>query len=95
MFIALIAKRVEDAFREGIYEENVKLNGYSYLGNKALRKKCQRQSGSINHHPTNIQLANRSYLILTYNAEYDRIYYPLSLPYYGKSDSVILMQQIR
>lgn len=47
------------------------------------------------HQPTNIQLANKRYLILTYNAEYDRIYYPLSLPYCGKPDPVVLMQQVR
>ena len=80
--MALSATKVGNAFREGTYEKNVKLNGYPYLGNKALRKKRQDQSGSINHQPINIQLANERYLILTYNAEYDRIYYPLSLPYY-------------
>ncbi|CAF1623594.1 unnamed protein product, partial [Didymodactylos carnosus] len=40
-------------------------------------------------------LANKRYLILTYNAEYDRIYYPLSLPYCGKPDPVLSMNQIR
>ena len=60
---------------------------------EALRKK--RQGGTIAHQPTSVQLANKRYLILTYNAEYDRIYYPLALPYCGKPDPVVLMQQIR
>jgi chloride channel 3/4/5 len=34
MIAALMAKWVGDAFGEGIYEENVKLSGYPYLGEK-------------------------------------------------------------
>jgi hypothetical protein len=40
-------------------------------------------------------LSNKRYLILVYNVEYDRIYYPLSLRYCGKPNPAILMQQIR
>ncbi|UJR23986.1 hypothetical protein I4U23_026952 [Adineta vaga] len=70
---------------------------FTYDDLEAVRKKRQGQSGNLTHHeqPTNVELANRRYLILTYNAEYDRIYYPLSLPYCGKPDPVVLMQQIR
>ncbi|CAF0771506.1 unnamed protein product [Adineta steineri] len=92
--MALSAKRVGDAFREGTYEENVKLNGYPYLSNKVLRNKRQGPSRILNHQPINILLANKRYLILTYNAEYDRIYYSLSLPYYEEPDSVILIRQL-
>ncbi len=74
---------------------SVNIDLFTYDDLEALRKKRQGQSGSITHHPTNIQLANKRYLILTYNAEYDRIYYPLSLPYCGKPDPVVLMQQVR
>ncbi|CAF1460193.1 unnamed protein product [Rotaria magnacalcarata] len=73
----------------------VSIDLFTYDDLETLRKKRQGQAGSITHHPANIQLANKRYLILTYNAEYDRIYYPLSLPYCGKPDPVILMQQIR
>ncbi|CAF1106994.1 unnamed protein product [Rotaria sordida] len=38
--------------------------------------------------------SNKRYLILIYNAEYDRICYPLSLRYCGKPDTVILVGQI-
>ncbi len=37
MVAALTAKWVEDAFDEGIYEENVKLSSYSYLDNEKLK----------------------------------------------------------
>ncbi|CAF1091318.1 unnamed protein product [Rotaria sp. Silwood1] len=74
---------------------SVSIDLFTYDDLETLRKKRQGQSGNIPNHPTNIQLANKRYLILTYNAEYDRIYYPLSLPYCGKPDPVILMQQIR
>jgi hypothetical protein len=58
-----------------------------------VRKKRQRQCGVyIDHHPTNIQLVNKRYLILTYNTTYDK---SLSFIYYRERDSVILMQQIR
>ncbi|CAF4424618.1 unnamed protein product [Rotaria socialis] len=73
----------------------VSIDLFTYDDLETLRKKRQGQAGSVTHHPANIQLANKRYLILTYNAEYDRIYYPLSLPYCGKPDPVILMQQIR
>ncbi|CAF3521621.1 unnamed protein product [Rotaria sp. Silwood1] len=38
--------------------------------------------------------SNKRYLILIYNTEYDRIYYPLSLRYCGKPDTIILIGQI-
>ena len=41
------------------------------------------------------KLSPKRYLILIHDAEYDRIYYPLSLPYCGKPDPVALMQQVR
>lgn len=36
------------------------------------------------------QLATKRYLILTYTVEFDRIHYPLPLPYVGKPDPVYL-----
>ncbi|UJR23988.1 hypothetical protein I4U23_026954 [Adineta vaga] len=85
---------LENAVNQESTSVNIDLFTYDDL--EALRKKRQGQSGNLTHHqPTNVQLANKRYLILTYNAEYDRIYYPLSLPYCGKPDPVVLMQQIR
>jgi coiled-coil domain-containing protein 61 len=41
------------------------------------------------------QLHSKRYLILTYSAEFDRIHYPLSLPYAGKTDPTKLQETIR
>ncbi|CAF2317534.1 unnamed protein product [Rotaria sp. Silwood2] len=41
VYIALIAKWVGDAFSERIYEEIIKLNGYSYLGNEKLKEEIK------------------------------------------------------
>ncbi len=37
----------------------------------------------------------KRYLILTYNVEFDRIHYPLALPYCGRPDPIILQDTIR
>ncbi|CAF4285172.1 unnamed protein product, partial [Adineta steineri] len=90
---SVFVNMLENAINQDSTSVNIDLFTYDDL--EALRKKRQGQSENLTHHTTNIQLANKRYLILTYNAEYDRIYYPLSLPYCGKPDPVILMQQIR
>lgn len=41
------------------------------------------------------QLQAKRYLILTYSVEFDRIHYPLALPYSGKPDPVLLRETIR
>jgi len=38
---------------------------------------------------------SKRYLILTYSVEFDRIHYPLPLPYLGKPDPVALLRTIR
>ncbi|CAF1082746.1 unnamed protein product [Rotaria sordida] len=90
---SVFVNMLENAINQESTSVNIDLFTYDDL--ETLRKKRQGQCGSVNNHPTNIQLANKRYLILTYNAEYDRIYYPLSLPFCGKPDPVVLMQQIR
>ncbi|XP_066303560.1 centrosomal protein CCDC61-like [Branchiostoma lanceolatum] len=40
-------------------------------------------------------LTTKRYLILTYTVEFDRIHYPLPLPYVGKPDPVVLQETIR
>ena len=40
-------------------------------------------------------MPSKRYLILTYSAEFDRIHYPLALPYAGKSDPIMLQETIR
>ena len=75
----------------------VALDLFTYDDLESLRKKRQGQPENLSQHhrPANTQLANKHYLILTYNAEYDRIYYPSSLPYRGKPGPVSRRHQIR
>nr|XP_006818145.1 PREDICTED: coiled-coil domain-containing protein 61-like [Saccoglossus kowalevskii] len=40
-------------------------------------------------------LNTKRYLILTYTVEFDRIHYPLPLPYMGKPDPVLLQETVR
>ncbi|XP_077174607.1 centrosomal protein CCDC61 isoform X2 [Paroedura picta] len=40
-------------------------------------------------------LSSKRYLILIYSVEFDRIHYPLPLPYVGKPDPVVLQKVIR
>ncbi|XP_028597926.2 centrosomal protein CCDC61 [Podarcis muralis] len=40
-------------------------------------------------------LSSKRYLILIYSVEFDRIHYPLPLPYMGKPDPVVLQKVIR
>lgn len=44
---------------------------------------------------TRSQLHCKRYLIMTYTVEFDRIHYPLPLPYVGKPDPVQLQETIR
>ncbi len=58
---------------------------------ESIRHKQQQHQRNI----SSTKLSTKRYLILIYNAEYDHIYYPLSLRYCGKPDPVILIEQIR
>ena len=82
---------IENAIEQESASVNIDLFTYEDL--EALRKK--RQGHSTDASDPTTPLTNKRYLILTYNAEFDRIYYPLSLPYCGKPDPVLLMAQIR
>mgnify|MGYP006892788351 FL=1 len=39
--------------------------------------------------------SQKRYLMLIYNCEYDRVYYPLSLQYFNNIDYKLLIEQIR
>lgn len=54
-----------------------------------------RQNQQISRNISSSKSSTKRYLMLIYNAEFDRIYYPLSLQYCGKPDPVILIEQIR
>lgn len=59
-----------------------------------LEKLRDKKPGTATTHipavKTTSQLATKRYLILTYSVEFDRIHYPLPLPYVGKPDPVHL-----
>ena len=54
-----------------------------------------RQKNQLKEKISQSKSSNKRYLILIYHAEYDRIYYPLSLRYCGKPNRIILIGQIR
>jgi len=71
--------------------DSVTLDLLTYGDLQLLRNQkstCQAQSSSE-------ALNSKRYLILTYSVEFDRIHYPLPLPYLGKPNPVALLRTIR
>ena len=65
----------------------------TYVDLENLRHKTTRSLSNKLHSPINAH--SKRYLILTYSAEFDRIHYPLALPYVGKPDPVVLQETIK
>ncbi|XP_052769187.1 centrosomal protein CCDC61-like [Mya arenaria] len=76
--------------------ESVSLDLLTYADLESLR---QRKSGSAAKQSgpaqRTVALNSKRYLILTYTVEFDRIHYPLPLPYVGKPDPRQLQEQVR
>ncbi|XP_025920082.1 coiled-coil domain-containing protein 61 isoform X2 [Apteryx rowi] len=76
--------------------ESVSLDLLTYTDLEALRS---RKVGMGPRHPPSAAkaspLSSKRYLILIYSVEFDRIHYPLPLPYVGKPDPVALQKVIR
>ncbi|KAH3854892.1 hypothetical protein DPMN_097451 [Dreissena polymorpha] len=76
--------------------ESVSLDLLTYADLESLR---QRKSGSAAKpaaaQQRTVSLNSKRYLILTYTVEFDRIHYPLPLPYVGKPDPRQLQEQVR
>ncbi|XP_063168104.1 centrosomal protein CCDC61 [Candoia aspera] len=75
--------------------ESVTLDLLTYADLEALRN---RKIGVGPRHPSapkSSLLNSKRYLILIYSVEFDRIHYPLPLPYAGKPDPVVLQKVIR
>ncbi|XP_060549766.1 centrosomal protein CCDC61 [Pantherophis guttatus] len=75
--------------------ESVTLDLLTYADLEALRN---RKIGVGPRHPSASKtspLNSKRYLILIYSVEFDRIHYPLPLPYVGKPDPVVLQKVIR
>ncbi|XP_010612942.1 coiled-coil domain-containing protein 61 [Fukomys damarensis] len=74
--------------------EAVTLDLLTYTDLESLRnRKLGGRPGTLA--PRSAQLNSKRYLILIYSVEFDRIHYPLPLPYQGKPDPVILQGIIR
>lgn len=75
--------------------ESVTLDLLTYADLELLR---HRKAGGAQRQPPpskSSALSSKRYLILIYSVEFDRIHYPLPLPYVGKPDPVYLRQVIR
>lgn len=75
--------------------ESVTLDLLTYTDLESLRS---RKIGVGPRHPSAAKtspLSSKRYLILIYSVEFDRIHYPLPLPYMGKPDPVVLQKVIR
>lgn len=75
--------------------ESVTLDLLTYADLELLR---HRKAGGVQRSAPparSSSLTSKRYLILIYSVEFDRIHYPLPLPYIGKPDPVYLRQVIR
>eukprot|EP00071_Canis_lupus_P023653 XP_013975004.1 coiled-coil domain-containing protein 61 isoform X3 [Canis lupus familiaris] len=74
--------------------ESVTLDLLTYTDLESLRnRKMGGRPGPLASRSA--QLNSKRYLILIYSVEFDRIHYPLPLPYQGKPDPVVLQSIIR
>ncbi|KAK2147355.1 hypothetical protein LSH36_557g01029 [Paralvinella palmiformis] len=77
--------------------ESVSLDLLTYSDLEKLRSR-KTNAVSSKHIPSaarNPTLNSKRYLILTYTVEFDRIHYPLPLPYVGKPDPKLLQETIK
>ncbi|XP_075594710.1 centrosomal protein CCDC61 isoform X2 [Balearica regulorum gibbericeps] len=74
--------------------DSVSLELLTYADLETLRS---RKTGAISRPPTSASspLSAKRYLILVYSVEFDRIHYPLPLPYAGRPDPAALRRLVR
>lgn len=87
---------LESALSKNTTSVSVDLLTYGDL--ESLRNQHHRPGFGTQHIPgakTRSQLHSKRYLIMTYTVEFDRIHYPLPLPYVGKPDPVQLQETVR
>ncbi|XP_068682956.1 centrosomal protein CCDC61-like isoform X1 [Montipora capricornis] len=88
---------LESALSKNSNSVSVDLLTYGDL--ESLRSQQHQRPGFGTQHipgaKTRSQLHSKRYLIMTYTVEFDRIHYPLPLPYVGKPDPVQLQETIR
>ncbi|CAL1527795.1 unnamed protein product [Lymnaea stagnalis] len=78
--------------------ESVCLDLLTYNDLESLRQKKSGVSSSVKSSipaQRSNHLTSKRYLILTYTVEFDRIHYPLPLPYVGKPDPRTLQEEVQ
>ncbi|XP_061753753.1 centrosomal protein CCDC61 isoform X2 [Nerophis ophidion] len=75
--------------------DSVTLDLLTYADLELLRNRKAGVLGRPRGHPQSSTLTAKRYLILIYTVEFDRIHYPLPLPYVGKPDPAALQKEIR
>uniref|UniRef100_A0A8C6MLQ8 Centrosomal protein CCDC61 n=1 Tax=Nothobranchius furzeri TaxID=105023 RepID=A0A8C6MLQ8_NOTFU len=89
----IFCSMLESAVRKT--SDSVTLDLLTYADLELLRN---RKAGVVSRprgHQQSSALTSKRYLILIYTVEFDRIHYPLPLPYVGKPDPVTLQKEIR
>lgn len=94
---AVFVNMLESALSKNSTSVSVDLLTYGDL--ESLRNQQHHRPGFGTQHvpgaKARSQLHSKRYLIMTYTVEFDRIHYPLPLPYVGKPDPVQLQETIR
>nr|XP_020454391.1 coiled-coil domain-containing protein 61 isoform X2 [Monopterus albus] len=89
----IFCSMLESAVRKT--SDSVTLDLLTYADLELLRN---RKAGVVSHprsHQQSSALTAKRYLILIYTVEFDRIHYPLPLPYVGKPDPAALQKEVR
>ncbi|XP_044227745.1 centrosomal protein CCDC61 isoform X2 [Thunnus albacares] len=89
----IFCSMLESAVRKT--SDSVTLDLLTYADLELLRN---RKAGVVSRprgHQQSSALTAKRYLILIYTVEFDRIHYPLPLPYVGKPDPAVLQKEIR
>ncbi|XP_077401992.1 centrosomal protein CCDC61 isoform X2 [Vanacampus margaritifer] len=89
----IFCSMLESAVRKT--SDSVTLDLLTYADLELLRNRKAGVVGRPRGHPQSSALTAKRYLILIYTVEFDRIHYPLPLPYIGKPDPAALQKEIR
>ncbi|XP_054610341.1 centrosomal protein CCDC61 isoform X6 [Dunckerocampus dactyliophorus] len=89
----IFCSMLESAVRKT--SDSVTLDLLTYADLELLRNRKAGVVGRPRGHPQSSALTAKRYLILIYTVEFDRIHYPLPLPYVGKPDPAALLKEIR
>ncbi|XP_013862202.1 centrosomal protein CCDC61 isoform X2 [Austrofundulus limnaeus] len=89
----IFCSMLESAVRKT--SDSVTLDLLTYADLELLRNRKAGVVGRPRGHQQSSALTAKRYLILIYTVEFDRIHYPLPLPYVGKPDPATLQKEIR